>query len=332
MSSMGWRNPHRTGRRWLVFLLIAVLALAGLFGLLSHWARPSGDLTPSNEARTLRGTVIPIRPRASANAPLQGQIVNLPKPAHEQTPPPDARFLSRHDTRVERETKARDRGQHRAQERGVSPKKQPAPLTKPDHETRPSNEAAQEIVKSPRPETPEGTRAARVNHLAGADRILMPTVDGRSAMRNLQALGGGFVSDDALLDVEDEGDETLLNARSFKYFDYFQRIREGVRREWDPSTVYSGRDPYGKVYGKKDRLTILSVTLDARGGIERLAVHRESGLPFLDSEAIRAFRAAGPFPNPLQGLADASGRIAFRFGFLLEVGASGFKFFWQRPQ
>jgi hypothetical protein len=43
-------------------------------------------------------------------------------------------------------------------------------------------------------------------------------------------------------------------------------------------------------------------------------------LPFLDDEAIAAFREASPFPNPPQGLLDETGRIRFQFGFFFEIG------------
>jgi len=329
---MGWRDHNRVGRRWLLFILIAVLAQLAFFGMMSQWTRPSEDTSDWKEPHALRGTMIPIKPKANAADAWKGQIVDLKKPAHEQTPPDNARFLSQYDSRVEHETKARSRGLRRAEQPGLAQDKKAAAPTPSHAVSKESVEPATQPNGLDRPKTPDGARALRTNGLAGADKVLLPTVDGRSAMRNMQALGGGFVSDDALMDVPDEGDETLLNARSFKYFDYFQRVRERVRQEWDPSTVYSGRDPYGKVYGQKDRLTVLNVTLDDHGLVQRLSVQRESGLPFLDSEAIRAFREAGPFPNPPKGLADENGRISFRFGFMLEVGASAFKFFWQRPE
>jgi TonB family protein len=190
---------------------------------------------------------------------------------------------------------------------------------------------------------PSGTQAPDrpgkgIRGLAGLDKMLVPTLGGaRGAARNAGSLGGGageplggMVSSDAVLGVPEEGDQTLVNTRSFKYWDFFQRVKERVRSEWSPGGPYQARDPSGKVYGNRDRLTILAVTLDAKGDVVRLQVARESGLPFLDEEAIRAFRQAGPFPNPPAGLADADGRISFSFGFLLEVGASKGRFFWQR--
>jgi len=177
--------------------------------------------------------------------------------------------------------------------------------------------------------------------VAGLDRLLVPTLGGgrgaaRAAGRTGAGFGGeplgGMISSDAVLGVPEEGDQTLVNTRSFKYWDFFQRVKDRVRAEWKPGEMYQARDPYGKVYGNRDRLTILSVALSAEGEVVRLEVSRESGLAFLDEEAIRAFRQAGPFRNPPAGLVDEDGRIAFTFGFLLEVGASKGRFFWQREE
>jgi TonB family protein len=285
------------------------------------------------------GTVVSRPPR---EPPPRGQVVDLAKPDVEEVPPPDARFLSRWNSRVEHEQKAKDRGQDRSRRVGV-PVREPSPVQSPDSRSAEPTQL-QDSAKGPRPEGPaasgsgvtalpgKGDRVPGMKGLAGMDKLLLPGGGSRNAVRNLQALtGGGLVSDDGLHDVPDEGSSTLLNARSFRYWDFFQRVKERVRSEWDPGEIYRSRDPYGKVYGAKDRLTILSVVLDSAGKVTKLSVSKHSGLPFLDSEAARAFREASPFPNPPKGLADDEGRIAFNFGFLLEMTSSRFQFFWQRP-
>lgn len=277
--------------------------------------------------------------REAREAVREGQIVDIPAPAVEEVPD-DARFLSRYDTRVEKEQRSRHRGRPKATGPGGDPG---APGG-----ARADDVPAAEGVMLPGPEADdargaggEGPDRGRTGEkprvdLAALGRMMAPTLGaGRGLGGRLGRGGGGGLdgpsgSDDALLGVEDEGETTLVNSRSFRYWDFFQRVKEGVRGTWDPGPVYRGRDPTGKAYGAQDRLTVVSVVLDAQGGVQRLEVVRESGLPFLDQEAIRAFRAAGPFPNPPAGLADDAGRIAFNFGFLLEVGSTRGQFFWQR--
>ncbi|MBK8480098.1 MAG: TonB family protein [Proteobacteria bacterium] len=132
-----------------------------------------------------------------------------------------------------------------------------------------------------------------------------------------RALGGG--ANDALSDLE-QGEETLLNSRRWRYAGFFNRVKQQVAQNWHPDRVYRRRDPTGNVYGFKDRLTVLIVTLDPQGGLRDLKLEQPSGLAFLDEEAMSAFRLAQPFPNPPRGLVDdKSGQISFRFGFLFEL-------------
>ena len=73
----------------------------------------------------------------------------------------------------------------------------------------------------------------------------------------------------------------------------------------------------------KTWFNVLSITLDSNGRLlEPVIIAQPSGLRFLDLEAIRAVRAAAPFLNPPKEIADpVTGRIKFRFGFLVEVNA-----------
>jgi len=114
-----------------------------------------------------------------------------------------------------------------------------------------------------------------------------------------------------------EGEETQLNSRQWLYAAFFNRVKRAVSQHWDPAPTYQRRDPRGNVYGVKDRLTVLSITLKPDGTLVNARVLRTCGLDFLDQEAIRAFKAAQPFPNPPKGLVDPNGAIRFRFSFFV---------------
>jgi hypothetical protein len=160
-----------------------------------------------------------------------------------------------------------------------------------------------------------------------ASEMLLPATSPGNILHNLQALAGNPGSDDYLPDVTDEGDTNLLNTRKFRYWDFFQRVRERVRHEWDPTAVWRARDPSGKRYGVRDRLTIVRVTLGAEGDVRALRIKKPSGLGFLDEEASRAFFAGGPYPNPPAGLVNARGEVEFQFGFMFEISSSRFRFY-----
>ena len=132
-----------------------------------------------------------------------------------------------------------------------------------------------------------------------------------------RAIGGGSV--DHLEDVEN-GDETSLNSKRFIYASFFNRLKRQVRQNWDPATVWRRSDPDGSVHGFKTRVTEVRVTLTAKGDLQKIVVTSPSGVSELDDEAVRAFQASAPFPNPPDGLASKEGLITFAFGFYFEIG------------
>ena len=133
-----------------------------------------------------------------------------------------------------------------------------------------------------------------------------------------RALGGGNV--DHLDDVAD-GDETALNSKRWIYASFFNRLKRSVAQNWDPASVWARIDPTGQVNGFKTRVTEVRVTLTTSGELKKIVVTSPSGVSDLDDEAVRAFHAAGPFPNPPRELAGSDGNITFAFSFYFEIGA-----------
>ena len=137
----------------------------------------------------------------------------------------------------------------------------------------------------------------------------------------------GAAPNDHLKDVE-EGDGTYLSTREWKYASFFNRVKQSVSQEWNPSGQMRLRDPSGQIYGGRDRYTILTVTLDGTGRIKDAFVDKSSGLDFLDLEAVKAFERAQPFPNPPPGILATDQTVRFQFGFFLELsGRPGMRLF-----
>lgn len=132
-----------------------------------------------------------------------------------------------------------------------------------------------------------------------------------------RALGGGSV--DHLEDIEN-GDQTALNSTRFIYATFFNRLKRQVAQNWDPATVYRRRDPTGTVFGFKTRVTEVRVSLSRKGELTKILVTTPSGVVELDDEAVRAFKSAGPFPNPPDGLVQKDNQITFAFSFYFEIG------------
>ncbi len=133
-----------------------------------------------------------------------------------------------------------------------------------------------------------------------------------------RAIGGGSV--DHLEDVEN-GDETALSSKRWVYASFFNRLKRTVAQNWDPGTVWRRSDPQGTVYGFKTRVTEVRVSLAANGSLAKIVVTNPSGVHELDDEAVRAFQASAPFPNPPDGLVAKDGLITFAFSFYFEIGA-----------
>jgi len=84
--------------------------------------------------------------------------------------------------------------------------------------------------------------------------------------------------------------------------------------------VWRRIDPTGQVNGYKTRVTEVRVSLSPRGELAKIVVTNPSGVGDLDDEAVRAFHAAAPFPNPPKELVAKDDMITFAFSFYFEIG------------
>ena len=141
-----------------------------------------------------------------------------------------------------------------------------------------------------------------------------------------RATGGGSVDH---LENVDNDDETSLSAKRWVYASFFNRLKRQVAQNWDPASVWRRSDPTGSVYGFKTRVTEVRVSLSRRGEVEKILVTTPSGVVALDDEAVRAFHAAGPFPNPPDGLVQKDNLITFGFSFFFELGTPHLS--WRMP-
>ncbi len=148
--------------------------------------------------------------------------------------------------------------------------------------------------------------------------------------------GGQTASDAAKLSglpradhlLVEEDNETSLNTFRFKHATFFNRVADAVRRVWVGGEVLGQVDPRGNIYGVEDRRSLIQITLDREGNVVDVAVSEPSGVPALDDEAIRAIRAAGPYPNPPAALFRDGDRISFSFGFTVNLNHRSFDLNW----
>jgi len=79
-----------------------------------------------------------------------------------------------------------------------------------------------------------------------------------------------------------------LNTRDPIYVSYFNKIKHSIELQWEYPEV-------ALRYGLQGRLS-LEFAIASNGQLERLRILRSSGSQVLDGEALRAIKAAAPFP------------------------------------
>ena len=113
----------------------------------------------------------------------------------------------------------------------------------------------------------------------------------------------------------DDGDETVLNAKRWKFAAFFNRLKRKIGNAWLPSDVWKALPAVRRhAYGIANRTTTLEIELSPTGDLVRVAVVTASGAIELDAEAIRSVQATAPFETP-----PAGAPLTFKFGFMFEI-------------
>ena len=228
---------------------------------------------------------------------LEKQIVEQEeKKTNEEAP--DTRFLSAQNQKVEKQTIAKKKGEFKnakkeAATTNESKSSKTWNLAPKLHDTA---SLAEEGIKKVEPAKTEDSADKKAEVAAGSQ------------------------TDDYLKDV-DQGLETLLNAREFKYYSYYNRIRRQLTQHWEPKvrSKLSAMFKQGRtIASDTDRVTKLIVILDKGGNLVKVQVLKESGVSDLDDAATEAFRSAAPFPNPPGGIIENDGTVKIRWDFVLE--------------
>lgn len=79
-----------------------------------------------------------------------------------------------------------------------------------------------------------------------------------------------------------------LNTQDPVYISYFNKIKQSIESQWEYPEI-------ALRYGLQGRLA-LEFTISGSGRLEQVRLIRSSGSQLLDEEAVRAIRAAAPFP------------------------------------
>jgi TonB family protein len=119
-----------------------------------------------------------------------------------------------------------------------------------------------------------------------------------------------------------EGFETKLNSREYKYFGYYNRIKQQLNQWWVPKVQQKFNKMLSQgrmIASTENKITRLIITLNDVGNLVNVQVLAESGVKDLDDAAIEAFRSAAPFPNPPRGIIENDGTVKIRWDCVIET-------------
>ncbi|AZZ37943.1 hypothetical protein CIK05_14405 [Bdellovibrio sp. qaytius] len=128
-------------------------------------------------------------------------------------------------------------------------------------------------------------------------------------------------STDKLVQVE-QSLKTQLNTKEYRYYGYYQRIKNQLNQFWQPEVKQkvSRLMTQGRTIASEsnNKVTKLIIVLNDAGTLVKVQVIGESGVRDLDEAAVEAFRQAAPFPNPPKGMVETDGTIKIRWDFVVE--------------
>ncbi|MCB9665567.1 MAG: TonB C-terminal domain-containing protein [Alphaproteobacteria bacterium] len=299
------RAPRSGLSRLWPFLLPAVLvhvvvgavgdAMVPLFAQTHHRSAPLRlvIVQPQEEEDALQ-------PPDEEDPEPDGQIVELPEPKDEQEPD-EADYLAEHDHTVPEES--------RTELFEVNPEV----LSNQWSEEQKLEQEDLVDLDVDKPSTGAQVGNDRFDPARDGDLSSLPSPWAVTNREGLQApvpsaheasdVRGAPQND--LLD-EKEGEEVALNAKEYLYASYLNRIRRLVNFYWKQNV---DNLPPGVRLVKSSYMTGVEVILDGYGALELVEVTLESSSPELDGAVVQAFRVAGPFPNPPEGLIEPDGRI-----------------------
>jgi TonB family protein len=299
------RSRRRRRTPWELFLLASILVnglvLRGLGEFREVWPErerePAGPITltivqPPSEEQELE--------IEEPEPDEVGQLVEIAPPPEEKRPE-EAEYLAEYDNVVEEETRSE---QFKVNPEILSPEFSDEEMAEMEDllDVNAEQESTGATTGNNRfdPDR-DGTLASlpskwKVTNREGPDAPMLSS-------QTTSQLSGAPQND---LLREKRGEATQLNTKEYLYAGYMQRIRRLVNFYWQqnidnlPSSVRLARPMY---------TTAVKSILNADGALEYIEVTTESGSPELDDAVVRAFRVAGPFPNPPEGLIEKDGRV-----------------------
>lgn len=179
---------------------------------------------------------------------------------------------------------------------------------------------AQAIAAQPA-KAAKATKKSQQSSLFGEKFNAYDALEKAGMTGNHQAFTQESTATDKLDNVEPSL-KTQLNTKEYKYYGYYQRIKNQLNQFWQPQVKkkVSRLMTKGRTIAtdSNNKITKLIIVLNDAGTLVKVQVIGESGVRDLDEAAIEAFRQAAPFPNPPKGMLETDGTIKIRWDFVVE--------------
>lgn len=135
--------------------------------------------------------------------------------------------------------------------------------------------------------------------------------------------GSGLSAGDDYIEGAVIGPMTILNTQEFKYYNYYERLKERIQTIWRPlirEVIY--KLDINKQLKVGIFTTKLLVDLNKIGEIIKIQIIAQSGYEEFDKIGTRAFLQAEPFPGPPKELINDN-VFQLRWDFIVNVQESG---------
>lgn len=297
-------------------VLFSLVLHLGIFFLKSQTSPPSQPIpagAPLIELSELPPEVIEkLRKEKNTAALTKPQVVETEDSGNREIDP-NAQLLSDKNQKAEQQSRAARTDDFRSG-KGTGPKEMNTPDTGsiPPTGTEPSDTPSEELALG------EGSSPSPAPGVKRNWKTL--------SLKDLSVGGNGeqaSASDDYLPNIA-TGDRTILSTREFRYFSYYNRIKDLLRQYWKPSIEREVAKLWGKgrMLNEEELTTRVLVLLDKTGKVQKISKIEVSGFTEIDEAAIQAFYQAAPFPNPPTGLVDTDGFVRINWDFILKTASA----------
>jgi len=283
-------------RTWLVFGLVALLVHLAL--LLSNFEWRASQPAPRVDLQQVDPRKLEAVKRQWRQREKQ-LLLSKNQPKAKEAPP-EARFQSDRNIRVEKEQRARDTD--------VVPK----PRTRAQRQQQDQTQTQAQKQSRSRTRVPNLGALGLPLDLAAEPR---PRNERQQAARESRAEDEG--GDQAVIDKNlPVGGENLLNAQESVFYSFYARIYEALAPVWRSRIR---EILYARPLNQGDYSTVVDAIFDSDGRLVAVKRLESSGIPEFDQAVDDSWRKVGRFPNPPKDLLNEQGQVHIGWTFTVQV-------------